>query len=342
MACLGVWRIVGSAVALLALSAVAPASAPGKTVVIRAVMVENEDPFAAGKEAAEKLQAAMAGTPLKAVIVSECYEDRPAKNKLLDGITSVLAKELVHGAATYGSFTQDGCTDFDAVCLLGLGGDGLEVSAHLVTEMGTARLVVDTETELIAQRLHKAGSELASGLRRTDRDRLLVLLADAHSPKNQFLVEGVQRVLGAAFPITGGCANKNAGQTFVYYQGKMYEDSAVGLMLAGDFRVSLAGRQANVNELVISSARDGAKQALGALAGKPIAALAFNCAGRRSKLKKYEDELGAMQEALGQQLELFGCYCAGEMGPLDDPQNPSQAVYGGSGWYVMFAILYEG
>ena len=342
MACLRSGRIDWSATTLLAVSFLWPAGVLASEVVVRTVMVEKEDSFAAGKEAAEKLQAAMGKTPLQAVIVSECFEDRPAKSKLLDGITSVIAKELVYGAATYGSFTQSGCTDFDAVCLLGLGGEGLGVSARLVEKMGTSRLIVDTDKQLVAELLHKAGSELAGGLRRTDRDRLLILLADAHSPKNQFLVEGVQQVLGAAFPITGGCANKNAGQTFVYYQGAMYEDSAVGLMLSGDFRVSLAGRQANVNEQVISSARDGAKQALGSLSGKPVAALAFNCAGRRSKLKKYEDELHAMQEALGSQLELFGCHCAGEMGPLDTPQTPSPTVYGGSGWHVMFALLYQG
>ena len=54
-----------------------------------------------------------------------------------------------------------------------------------------------------------------------------MLLADAHSPKNQFLVEGLQKVVGGEFPITGGSANKNAGQTFVYFQGKAYSDSAV-------------------------------------------------------------------------------------------------------------------
>ena len=82
----------------------------------------------------------------------------------------------------------------------------------------------------------------------------------------------------------------------------MYEDSALGLLLSGDFQVSLSGRQANVNEQVISSARVAAQEALTGAAGKPLAVLAFNCAGRRSKLKKYEDELAAIQDALGRDL----------------------------------------
>ena len=72
---------------------------------------------------------------------------------------------------------------------------------------------------------------------------------------------------------------------------------------------------------------------------EPVAAFAFNCAGRRSKLESYEEELAAMQKALGDQLPLFGCYCAGEMGPVDNPEQPSDALSGGSGWHVMFTII---
>ena len=233
-------------------------------VVIRAVMVQDEDenPAAAGKAAALQLQKAMGGAKLKAVLLSECFEDRANKEKLLAGVCSVLPKEIVLGSATYGSFTQAGCTDFDSVCLLGIGGPGVGVSTALVTDMGTARLVADKDQAEIRTRLHAAGKKLAGKLQRTKKDKLLVLIADAHSPKNQFLVEGVQQVLGGAFPITGGCANKNAGQTFVYYQGKPYADSAVALMLSGDFDVSLAGRQANQEQQVIATARQGAAEAL--------------------------------------------------------------------------------
>jgi hypothetical protein len=326
----------------LAATAIRSHAAPAADdIVVKIVMLEDEagKPAATGKAVAESLKAAMGSVPLKAVIVSECFENRQAKEQALAGICSVLPSEIVMGGATYGSFTQRACTDVDSVCLLGLGGEGLSVSAQLVTNMGTAKLTVDENRELIAQRLHAAGESLAQRLHRSDRDRLLILIADAHAPKNQFLVEGLQKVVGKNFPITGGCVNKNAGQTYVYFGGRMHEDSAIALLLAGDFRVSLAGRQANVNEKVIATAKEGAQQALAAASGRPVAALAFNCAGRRSKLKKYEDELAAMQDALGKNLPLFGCYCAGEMGPVDDAQKPSDALSGGSGWHVMFTII---
>ncbi len=330
---------VASIAAVIVAAGITSRAIAAGDLVIRTVAVRNEDPAAAGKEAAAKLREAMGQTPLKAVIVSECFEDRDNKAALLAALSSSLPKEIIFGAATYGSFTQKGCTDFDSVCLMGLGGEGISVNAQLARELGTAKLTVDKDKELIAERLHKAGASLANSLGRTDRDRLLLVLADAHSPKNQFLMEGLQLVLGNSFPITGGCANKNAGQTFVYFRGELHDDSAVAIMLSGDFRAALAGRQANVNDLVISTARDAAKEVLKSASGEPVAVFAFNCAGRRSKLKKYEDELQAIQDSLGKQTELFGCYCAGEMGPVDDPQQRAKALCGGAGWHVMFTVI---
>jgi hypothetical protein len=325
----------------IALAINSPSTLCAEDVVFKVVMVEDEDedPAAAGKAAAEALTKAMGDVALKAVIISECFEDREYKEEMLQGVCSVLPPEIVMGGATYGSFTQDGCTDFDSICLLGIGGKAVSVSARMIENLGTAKLTFDNDAEQITEKLHEAGEKLATRLRKTDRDRLLILIADAHSPKNQPLVEGLQKVLGSQFPITGGCANKNAGQTFVYFGGKMYADSAVALMLAGDFKVSLSGRQANENDKVIASAEEGAQEALDKATGKPIAALAFNCAGRRSKLESYEDELKAMQSALGVKLPLFGCYCAGEMGPVDDTEKSTDALSGGSGWHVMFTIV---
>jgi hypothetical protein len=318
-----------------------PTNAAGGPIVFRAVMVEDQDeqPTAAGKAAAEQLKAAMGAVPLKAVIVSECFEDQANKQALLAGVCSVLPPDVVFGQATYGSFTQAGCGGFDTVCLLGIGGDGIGVSAALVQNLGVAKLTFEEHEAQIKQRLHEAGVKLAGKLARGERDRLAILLADAHSPKNQFLVEGVQQLLGGGFPITGGSANKNAGQTFIYFRGQMHGDSAVALMLSGDFRVSLTGRKAMDNDQVIATGREAAAQSLAASAGKPQAVLAFNCAGRRGKLKRPADELEAIQAALGKELPLFGCYCAGEVGPLDVAEKDPNVLSGGSGWHVMFTVI---
>jgi len=316
-----------------------PAAVSGGKIVFQVAAAENEDPAAAGKAAAQALKRQMGDAPLRAVVVSECFEDRENKEKLLAGVASVLPKEIVLGGATYGSFTQAGCADLDAVCLLGIGGDGISVAAALVPALGTAKLTFEEHRAEIEKRLHRAGAALAGKLRRTDRDRLAILIPDAHAPKNQALVEGVQSVLGKRFAITGGCANKNANQTFVYFGGRMCEDSAVALLLGGDFSVALSGRQGKDNDKVISTARESAAEALAGLQGKPIAAMAFDCAGRRSKLKKIEEELAAVQQSIGKALPLFGCYCAGEIGPVDTEDKKPDALSGGAGWHIMFTVI---
>ena len=90
---------------------------------------------------------------------------------------------------------------------------------------------------------------------------------------------------------------------------------------------------------VVYSGNHRVKAALKAVEGDPVAALAFNCAGRRSKLESYEEELAAMQKALGKELPLFGCYCAGEIGPVDASEKDPDVLSGGSGWHVMFTVI---
>ncbi len=65
----------------------APASQPGGPIVMRVVMIQDQDdnPFAAGKTAAEALQGAMDGVALKAVIVSECFEDQGQQGEVAGG-----------------------------------------------------------------------------------------------------------------------------------------------------------------------------------------------------------------------------------------------------------------
>ena len=72
----------------------APVANPAGPLVMRVVMTEDqqEDPAAAGKAAAEALLQAMEGVTLKAVVVSECFEDKENKEKLLRGIGSVLIR----------------------------------------------------------------------------------------------------------------------------------------------------------------------------------------------------------------------------------------------------------
>ncbi len=311
----------------------------GGSIETEVTSARNSDPFEAGKEAAEALRGKMGNRMLDAVVLAECFEGRGHKKEVLKGICSVFPKDIVFGFSTYGSFAQEGCLDLDSVSLLGIAGDGIATSAVLQQNLGISDLTMEENEAELAKRLRAGGSGLAARIPGREDDRLMVIMADAHSPKNQFLLDGAQEILGKDFAITGGSANKNFGQTFVYFQGRMYTDAAIALMLSGDFNVSLAGRQAKENSKVISSAAEGADEAMKKMKQKPFSVLAFNCAGRQGKLDNIEDELTAIQSVIGNDIPLFGAYCAGEIGPADVAEKDPEVLSSGVGWHVMFTVL---
>jgi hypothetical protein len=308
-------------------------------IFFRTAAASDADPATAGRKAAESLRAAMSGVAPQVVLVAECFEDSQNKDKALEGVAAVLGRDKLCGLSTYGMFTQAGVMKEDAVALLGIGGEGLRVNLALEERMGAAGLSLEKDADRLSAALVGAGQRLARKLPAIQDDALLIVFADAHSPKNQLLLDGIQAVVGKKLRVTGGSANKNSGQNWVYYQGQARTDSAVAVLLQGRLRVGQAGRQAKDNDAVIATAREGAAEALRALATKPLAVLAFDCAGRMGKLKQVGDELTAIQGALGREVPLFGCYCAGEFGPADAEDVPDRSACYGRGWHVMISAL---
>jgi hypothetical protein len=312
---------------------------PGGAIVFATAAAQSEDPSAAGREAAQALKAALGATEPRLVLVADCFEGKAAKEQLLGGLAEVLDRDKLCGGASYGMFTQAGSNDLDAVALLGIGGEGIGVSAALEETMGAAGLTLEANQEPLTTALQEAGSRLARKLPGARNASLLILIADAHSPKNQLLLDGVQSVVGKQMPVTGGCVNKNAGQNWVYFRGRAYTDSAIAVALTGETAVALAGRQAKDNNAVIATAKTAPAEALRSLAGPPLLVLAFDCGGRLGKLDDVADELAAVQESVGNSVPLFGCYCAGEFGPADEEPAPTDALSYGRGWHIMVTAL---
>jgi hypothetical protein len=297
-------------------------------------------PAETGKKAAEILKRAFPAQELKAVLVMDSFEDLENKQSMLDGVASVLPKEILFGGTSYGGFTQAGSIDYDGVFLLGIGGE-VSITPALVRKMGAAGLTMENDLAELTTALGKAGERLAGQLPELDQAKLLVLISDAHSPKNQLLLDGVQKVAGKKLPITGGSVCKNPGQNWVYFKGKAHTDSAIALQLSGPFQVSQAGRQARTNDAVIQTASEGSATVLKSAPGKPLALMAFNCGGRMGKLDRLEDELAAIRKSIGKDLPVFGAYCAGEYGPADPGDSSGDPTPRGRGWHVMFTVLSE-
>ncbi|MFZ2644441.1 MAG: FIST N-terminal domain-containing protein [Verrucomicrobiia bacterium] len=308
-------------------------------LIFKTASASGENAAEAGRKAATELKAAFGNAAPKAVLVMDSFEDVAAKKAMLGGVASVLPKEILFGGASYGGFTQRGSINDDGVVLLGIGGDGIGVEAALAENMGAAGLTMEKDLEKLTAALNGAGERLAKQLPGLDRGALMLLISDAHSPKNQLLLDGVQKVAGKKLPITGGSVNKNAGQNWVYFRGAAHTDSAIALLLTGPFKVTQTGRQAKTNEAVIETAREGSASVLKSAPAKPFAVLAFNCGGRKGKLKRLEDELEAIQTSVGKELPLFGTYCAGEYGPADISESKGDCTTCGRGWHVMFTVL---
>lgn len=315
---------------------------PTQQIVFGSGISSKADPFQAGKTAALAAKAQLGGAPVRAVILSECFEDAGPKAKVLAGVCSVFDKSVVYGGSTYGSFNQAGVAIDESVGVLAIGGKDIQIAAACQANLGAGKLIPAEHDAEIRAKLFPGGAKLAGKLPRTAASRLMIVIADAHSPKNGPLVEGVQSVTGGGFPILGGSVNKNAGQTFVYFRGKMLTDAAVGLMLSGNFKVALAGRSAKENAKVIATAQQGAAEALERLAdagAKPAVVFAFDCAGRKGKLNNVSDELAAIQKSIGTKIPLFGSYNAGEIGPADVAEKKPGVLSSGMGWHVMIGAL---
>ena len=308
-------------------------------MVMRTAQATGENPFAAGKAAAEALRKSMGNTEIKAVFYAECFEDKANKEELLKGMVAVLGADKLIGGSVYGTYTQQGVLTEDAVALLGIGGDDVSVSMALQENMGAAGLTIEKDNDQLTRALGDGGSRLAKQLGGTTDGALLIVLGDAHSPKNQLLLDGIQTVVGKKLPVTGGSVSKNAGQNWLGYGGKLYSDAAVALLIRGKVRVAQTGRQAKENDLVIATAKEGSVQAVKQLGKEPTAVIAFDCAGRKGKLQKIEDEWSAIQSAIGTTTTLFGCYCAGEFGPADIADVADKSTVYGCGWHVMFTAV---
>jgi hypothetical protein len=318
-----------------------PPARAGGAVTLKTAMVEEQNAFQAGATAAARLKAELKGAAPHAVLMVECYDSVSLKKQAIDGVASVFPRELIFGGAVYGMYTQAGALNGNGVALLALAGDGLQVQAALTEKMGAAGLSLETQQDAVVSALNAGGADLASKIEGVSQSSLLIVMADAHSPKNQYLIDGIQSVAGRKVPVTGGSINKNDGLSWVCYRGALYSDAAVALALKGDFKVAQSGRQAKSNDAVIATAREGSADAVKRLGAKPFALIAFDCAGRMGKVDNLDDELNAIKGSVAPEVPIFGCYCAGEFGPADSTLEQSDGTSTGRGWHVMFTVLGE-
>ena len=303
------------------------------------------DAFEAGRQAAANLKAKLGGVEPQVIVLSECFANKADKSKAARGVASVFGKERVAGISSYGFYTRDGVADREAVGLLALGGEGVTVRMAFVPKQNSVGLAQDSAELKTA--LGEAGRKLALQLPVTDQSRLMIVLADTHSPKNQLLLDGIQSVVGTAFPITGGSVNKNDGQNWVHWKGGLYADAALALMIDGNISVAMNGAQARDNDAVLATANQVAKDlttsskayataqlSLPSSPARTVAGglfLAFDCAGRKGKIDSLDDARKAVVSGLSEGKRFETSFTTDEQGNRIETEKevPYRLSYGG-------------
>ncbi len=295
--------VLASVVHLAAYGAPAPqlAAATGASSAV--------DPEQAGAEAAKAALKGLNGAEPVLVLVFDHMPGALAeKEALLKGVSTAFDPSLVYGSDAFGHpITEAG--NSGTVAVLALSGP-LTVHSAVAAVGGNHRAC----GERIGAGLQEAAKADAPG-------RLVVLLGECHVPANADLVQGVNAVLGADFPVVGA-AHPLGG--YLYCQGKVSQDTGMALLLTGDFRCGYSLRNGDGVEGIITSAGEAAREAVGDGGGRLAALLAFDCAGRMAALGDAPTrtrELEAIKaQAAGK--PVFGFYSSGEIGLRPGSKTP--------------------
>ncbi|MBM3233219.1 hypothetical protein FJZ18_03575 [Candidatus Pacearchaeota archaeon] len=180
-----------------------------------------KDASSAGKEAAEKALRHLGKPPsLMMVFASPIYPQQ----QLLDTITSITKNTPFIGGTTAGEISTWGVSD-DSVVILALYMQSVSFS-HAIEQH-------------LRRNEFKAGKQLALSLVKRLKEKkpsTLFLFPGGKAGNLSELIKGIQSVLGETFPIFGGALGDRGDfkKTHQYHNGKVYEDSVVGILLAGN------------------------------------------------------------------------------------------------------------
>jgi hypothetical protein len=181
----------------------------------------NSDDRAAGIEAATRAIENLNGKIPDAVIVFAAPKFK--HQKMLDGISSVTKKAPMIGGTTAGEISTFGLS-VNSVVVMAL------KSKDISIQIGMGKGIGKNE--------EKAGSQLAKSVLKNSnkkKAKTLIVLPDGLAGDGLKIIKGVQKILGKNFEIVGGTFGDEANfkNTYQYYNGKVYQDVVVGMLISG-------------------------------------------------------------------------------------------------------------
>ncbi|NTU97578.1 MAG: hypothetical protein HGA62_07175 [Chlorobiaceae bacterium] len=176
------------------------------------------DSYTAGKEAALSAIDKTGGrTKALLVFAAMSFNHR----ELLAGITSVTGTITMVGGTTAGEISPEGVSS-GTVVIMAFAHDDLEFVSGIGQDMSA------DETACSVQLVNDILGKTAF-----DPDASLMVFPNGMGGDGLKVLEGLQHLLGKDFEITGGYLgdDERFESTFQYYNGKVYRDTIVGLMI---------------------------------------------------------------------------------------------------------------
>ena len=186
-------------------------------------MSGQKDSFSAGKEAAQEALKSLNGKNATSLLVFG--SPRFNHKALLKGIRSVTKNVPTVGGTTAGEASNHGYSK-DSVVIMAVYSD-------------TIRFVPGIGKE-ISKNERNAGAALVADFKKKAKSfakaRTVLMFNDALAGDGLEIIRGIQEKLGEDFEIVGGALGDEANfkKVYQYYNGKVYNDAVVGMMIIGD------------------------------------------------------------------------------------------------------------
>jgi len=296
----------------------------------------NNSATTAATEASQQAKTQLGGTQADVVIIWDSvyggYYNQSVSQQILNTVINQFPGAVVCGQSDgsgYSGYTEDGITiDTTSICIIAIGGD-VTVKAEYVTGV---RGDMDQAT------LESKGAELANKLVPLPSDlRMIIVMGVLHNPGMTYLSNGMKTVIPANSPVIGGASSDWGG--LVYASGSVHVESAIGIMLSGNFGANFAldidqysgpsGEAAVAQETINALPVGATKKGL----------IWFNCASRAAWPVTQQDRdnhLNAVKNVMGT-TPIWGHWSGHEIG-----KESNTDVFFGQGGMAAMGLLYDG
>jgi len=184
--------------------------------------------FKAGAEAADKALKNLGNK--KADVIMAFAAPKFEQQKMVNGIKSVTKNIQMIGGTTAGEISTQGLS-VNSVVVMAL--NSKDIKFHVGIGRNIAKNEVNAGKQLAKSVLKKALKKNAN---------TLVMLPDGLAGDGLAVIEGAKKVLGESFEIVGGSLGDegNFKHTYQYYNGKVYENIVVGMLICGGKKIKTA------------------------------------------------------------------------------------------------------